>query len=743
MGLVMPSETSTTYADQSVEELRRELAEAREQQAATAEILRVISSSPMDLPRVFAEMAMSAARLCNANDAQIRQVDGTTLRLVAQHGSIPSYPELKATRGLVSGRAVLERRTIQVTDLDAEPDEYPEGSAHARRLGYRTLLAVPLIRAGAATGVINIRRMEARPFSDKQIALLETFANQAVIAIENTRLFEAEQARTKEVEAKSAELRESLEYQTATSEVLNVISRSPSDLQPALDAIVETAVRLCQADVADFRLLRGGHYHIEATTANEAARVKTLRDNPIGPGRGSVCGRAALERRTVHVEDIQADPEYTYVPGPNFPAMRAILGVPLLRDGEAIGVIVLFNSIVKPFTQKQIDLVTTFAKQALIAIENARLFEAEQTRTKELTESLEYQTATSEVLAVISRSPNALQPVVDSISETAVRLCGADWAFIRTLGPDGQYHAVSFEGVPGKFVDLMLSRTLTPGRGLIAGRALLERRTIHVDDVFADPDCSEEQLEIAHAGQFHTVLAVPLLRAGEPIGVIVLLRTKVAPFSKRQIDLVSTFADQAEIAINNVGLFEEVQARTKELQESLEYQTATSEVLSVISRSPDKLQPVLDEIAVTSARLCDAEFSMLFRVEADLLPLVANNKSDAAFVQYCIDHPVSYTRNSNTGRAAVEGHTIHTADVRADPENTREEATRLGGQRTVLSVPLLGDGRAVGVITLMRSEVKPFTQRQIALVETFADQAVIAINNVGLFEEVQARTREL
>ena len=397
----------------------------------------------------------------------------------------------------------------------------------------------------------------------------------------------------------------------------------------------------------------------------------------------------------------------------------------------------------RSFAVRQIALVETFAAQALIAIENARLFQAEQTRTKELTESLEYQTATSEVLAVISRSPNALQPVVDSISETAARLCGADWAFIRTLGPDGQYHAVSFEGVPGKFVDLMLSRTLTPGRSLIAGRALLERRTIHVDDVFIDPDCSEDQLETARAGQFRTVLAVPLLRAGEPIGIIVLLRTKAAPFSKRQIALVSTFADQAVIAINNVGLFEEVQARTKELQKSLEYQTATSEVLSVISRSPDKLQPVLDEIAVTSARLCEAEFSMLFRVEADLLPLVANNKSDAAFVQYCIDHPVPYTRNSNTGRAAVEGRTIHTADVRADPENTREEATRLGGQRTVLSVPLLGDGRAVGVITLMRSEVKPFTQRQIDLVETFADQAVIAIQNTRLFEEVQARTREL
>jgi two-component system, NtrC family, sensor kinase len=238
----MTSETSTISADQSVEDLRRELAEAREQQSATAEILRVISSSPMDLPRVFSEMATSAARLCNANDAQIRQVDGTTLRLVAQHGSIPSYPELKATRGLVSGRAVLERRTIQVTDLDAEPDEYPEGSAHARRLGYRTMLAVPLIRAGAATGVINIRRMEARPFSDKQIALLQIFADQAVIAIENTRLFEAEQARTRE-------LTEALEQQIATSKVLEIISSSTGELQRVFKTLLENGTRLSQGQL--------------------------------------------------------------------------------------------------------------------------------------------------------------------------------------------------------------------------------------------------------------------------------------------------------------------------------------------------------------------------------------------------------------------------------------------------------------------------------------------------------------
>src|SRR5262245_10969032 len=376
---------------------RGELVEAQERQAATAEILRVISSSPMDLKRVFAEMAASAAHHCGAHDASIFQVDGDHLRLAGHHGPIPVLPvgddTLPLTRGLAMGRAVLDRRTIHVADMQAEGDEYPE--SRARSLGFRTILVVPLVGASEVIGAIGIRRIEAKLFSEKQIALLETFADQAVIAIENTRLFEAEQESKRE-------LQQSLEYQTATSDVLGVISRSPSNLQPVLDVIVETAVRLCQADFADFRLLRDGTYYVAATTTGNGTPDKEHIPGPIAPGRGSVTGRVALERRIVHVPDVLADSEYTFVPRPNFPALRSILGVPLLRDGAVIRVIVLFNHVVRPFTQRQISLVSTFADQAVIAIENTRLFEAEQTRTRELTErtqelteTLEQQTATA------------------------------------------------------------------------------------------------------------------------------------------------------------------------------------------------------------------------------------------------------------------------------------------------------------------------------------------------------------
>jgi two-component system NtrC family sensor kinase len=239
----MPSEVSTVGGDQSVEELRRELAEAREQQAATAEILAAISSSPTDPRGVFEKIAASAARLCEAFDATIRRVDGNGLRIVGHKGPITAIDTMVLTRGVVNGRAVLERRTIHVADLQAEADEYPEGIDLARRLGFRTILAVPLISTGKAIGVIVIRRTEVRPFTDRQIDLLKTFADQAVIAIENTRLFEAEQASKRE-------LQESLEYQTAISEVLNGISRSPTDIQPVLDAVANSAASLCDAESA-------------------------------------------------------------------------------------------------------------------------------------------------------------------------------------------------------------------------------------------------------------------------------------------------------------------------------------------------------------------------------------------------------------------------------------------------------------------------------------------------------------
>src|SRR5262249_17042151 len=358
--------------------------------------------SPNDLQPVLDTIVRTATHLCQSESAQFWRLREGQFELAAHTGTDPLLVDylmqnpIPTGRGSLAGRAVLERRTVHLPDCIADSEYVNRG--HQAIGKYRTMLGVPLLRDGVPLGVIALLRNVVKPFTQKQMELVTTFADQAVIAIENTRLFEAEQASKRE-------LQESLEYETAISDVLGVISRSPSNLQPVLDSIVETAARLCQADFADFRLLRDGAYYIAATTTDESVPERNMRDKPITPGRSSITGRAASERRTVHVPDIRADSQYAYDPGPNAPAMRTILGVPLLRDGVAIGVIVLFNRVVRPFTQKQVALVTTFADQALIAIENTRLFEEVQRKNgaltdanTQLTESLEQQTATGEIL---------------------------------------------------------------------------------------------------------------------------------------------------------------------------------------------------------------------------------------------------------------------------------------------------------------------------------------------------------
>jgi signal transduction histidine kinase len=355
--------------------------------------------------------------------------------------------------------------------------------------------------------------------------------------------------------------------QTATSEVLAVISRSPNQLQPVIDAITRTAVTLCKADTANFRLWRDGAYHTVAAQGHDARTIERLRNTPLLPGHDSIGGRAALECRTVHVENIQNDPTGAYSRGINSSA-RTGLGVPLVKDGVTIGVIVLFRHGVKPFSNRQIKLVQTFADQAVIAIENTRLFEAEQASKRELTEALEQQTATADVLKVISRSALDVQTVLDALVESAARLCDAYDAAIFQVFGDGlrlvaHHGQIPFPGPVGQF-------TIPLDRVRIGGRSVIDRRTIHVADMLAEGDEYPALRRAALQQGYRTALAVPLVHAGEAIGVIYIRRSEVRPFTERQIELVNTFADQAVIAIENTRLFEEVQARTHELAKTVE-----------------------------------------------------------------------------------------------------------------------------------------------------------------------------
>src|SRR5262245_32981085 len=705
---------------------RGELAEAREQQAATAEILRVISSSPMDLKRVFAEIATGATRLCDAHDATILQVDGDSIRLVAHHGPLPTtapvgQSTMPLTRGVTSGRAILDRQTIHVADLQAEMDEYPQSSDLARRIGFRTALATPLIHAGEAIGVIGIRRTEVRPFTEKQIELLKTFADQAVIAIENTRLFEAEQASKRE-------LQESLEYQTATSGILDIISRSKAEIQPVFDAIVQSAARLFYPCTATITTLKDGFLHwngsasLQPLDVHRVYRAQQVYPVPFDPERVP-SARAILERRTVVIPDATAPdaPEFTRkvrAAG----GFRSIAYVPLVNQDKGIGTIILAHP--QPgfeLTRKQFEVLETFADQAVIAIENTRLFEEVQAKTGELTEALEQQTATSEVLKVISSSPGELEPVFQIIVENAVRVCDAQFGTLFRY--DGKLlHRVAGVGTPPALVEFMEQRgPFLPPLTSRLHDMLQTKQVQHIVDAAADAVPSVA----ARFGGARSLVHVPMRNDDELVGPIVIYRQEVRPFTDKQIELVNSFAAQAVIAIENVRLL-------NELRESLQQQTATADVLKVISRAAFDLPRVLDTLVESAATLCDSHDTSIWQKDGDVLRIVSDLTHPSPIG---LGSTVPLTRGSATGRAVLDRQTIHLADAQSETDDYPETSAlaRRFGHHTVLAVPLVGAGEAVGAITLRRPELRPFTDRQIELLRNFADQGVIAIETTRLF----------
>ena len=727
-----------------------DLTESLEQQTATSEVLRAISSSPGELEPVFSAMLANAIRICEATSGHLWLLEGNTVRTVAILHSAQSYIDyrrrnpvysLRDNPGIPIDRLANTKQVVHVPDLRTDQSYIGKNDRMVTLVevaGARTYVAVPMLKEGELIGGISLYRQEVRPFTEKQIELVQNFAAQAVIAIENTRLLN-------ELRQRTDDLTESLEQQTATSEVLRVISSSPGELEPVFNAMLENATRISEAKFGNLWLREGDRFRIAATHGAPTAYSEYLRSEPVAhPDPESAMGRIAATHKVVQIDDITAAPTYgsrMRTATIELAKARTLIGVPMLKETELIGIIGIYRQEVRPFTDKQIDLVKNFAAQAVIAIENSRLVNELRQRTSDLGDSLEQQTATSEILASMSGSMTETKPVFDAILRNLLRLFGTRYATVQLL-QDGMIQLAALDGETG-FERLAANYPMPLDESTMAGRSMLLKEVIQFAPVIDNSAAPPASARFAREFNYNSMLSAPMIRGEKVIGAIVTARRHPIAFDDKQVALIKSFAAQAVIAIENTRLLNELRQRTADLSESLEQQTATSEVLKVISSSPGDLQAVFSAMLESAARLCDASFGNIFRWDDDALRLVATYNTPAAFAEARSQLPLRRDQNNPIAEMLAAKTVLHVDDLAADERYTNKRdpniiaAVELGGIRTCLAAPMLKDDELIGALIVYRKEVRPFSDKQIALVQNFANQAVIAIENTRLLNELR------
>ena len=722
-----------------------DLTESLEQQGAASEVLKVIGSSPGELEPVFQAMLENATRICQAIYGALFLYENGLVRVAShlrtpdaladyfrQRGALPLDPATPV------GHSILTRQPVHIADISTEQGLT---SPAAKLGGARSYVCVPMLKDDEAIGAIAIYRQEDRPFTDKQVGLVQIFAAQAVIAIENTRLLT-------ELRQRTGDLSESLDQQTAISDVLRVISNSPGDVEPVFDAVARHAARICEAPFADIIVA-------EAGMIRNAANVGAL--GPMVPGiavdRTTFMGRSICDKQTLHVADLQS-PDLDFPLGRQLAIQagaRTALAVPLIRDDRALGTILVRRTEVRLFEKKHIALLKTFADQAAIAIENARLLNELRQRTGDLSESLEQQTATSEVLKVISSSPGELNPVFNVMLAKATQLCGASHGTLWLQDDDGFRAAARYGVLPAALEAKWWTGTrFQPRSDVPLARCARTRKPVHVSDMRMEQgylDGDPWMVSGVDAVGLRSLVVVPMLKEDKLVGAIAIYRTEVRPFTHKQVELVANFAAQAVIAIENTRLLTELRQRTDDLTESLEQQTATSEVLRVISSSPGELEPVFTTMLANALRICEAKFGILLRRVDDTFRVEALQNVPPAYAEF-MRGGMQPGSDTGLGRVVLTRQTVHIPDITAEAAYLERDPVRvatveLGGTRSFLAVPMLKDNELIGAIVIYRTEVRPFTDKQIDLVTNFAAQAVIAIENTRLLTEVRQQASQL